>query len=343
MLKSAPQRALFFGYGCCRAFSILIAMLKKLWICLFYFTLGQAHAQQVDLQFCATPTVHYKKIELLFCNIPASAGFSYGICWNQSPMPTLYNSFRIFTPTAEEFRFDVKDLNPNTDYYFRLFKLYDDGSAEYFTDFVSSTLPEIQIGSYYQGGIVAYIFKPKDSLYVPGEQHGIIIAIEDLGYATWGMFGDTIAGGTNIRIGYGQKNTESIVNQYKKRNGNVLNMPISHNTEGHIANVIHPCAALMCHQYEHDKYTDWFLPSLGDWQSIFGNMDSLKMINLNNTEHHWTSSEVEISWRFRKNRTRHTKSRFRSAWAIKIHSPGLFTSTFFRKKSTARVRAMRYF
>lgn len=272
-----------------------------------------------------------------------STGFSYGICWSLSPLPTLFNSFRIFAPTTEEFKFEIRDLKPNTDYYFRLFKLYDNGRAEYFSDFVSTTLPEIRIGMYYQGGIVAYIFKPEDSLYIAGEQHGIIISIEDLGYAAWGMFGDTIAGGTNVRLGYGRKNTKSIVEQYVKRNGEVLNTQTGRNANGYMADMNHPCAAILCYHHEYDKFSDWFLPSFGDWHKIFGNMDSLNMLNLNSTEYYWTSSEVDFSWRLNKKRKRPGKSRFRSAWGVKIHSPGLFTSTFIRKKSIARVRAVRYF
>ncbi len=82
--------------------------------------------------------------------------------------------------------------------------MYRNGTTNYFSPFEVQTIRELNLGDYHQGGIVCYIYKPKDSLYVSWEQHGLIISKEDLGYAAWGVHGKPIAGGTAIALGHGK-------------------------------------------------------------------------------------------------------------------------------------------
>jgi len=306
---------------------------------LFCLSHAQEATPQNNIGLCADPVAFYKKIELAVCSDEKPEGYSLGICWNTEPQPTIFNPFVIFQEPQETFEHTILDLKPNTDYYFLFFKLYADGRIDYFSPFSVATLPELRIGQAYQGGIISYLFKPKDSLYVEGEQHGLILAPEELGYAAWGMHGQAIAGGTNHKAGYGRKNTEAIVQQY----GAASVVSSNANNSGSLK-IIHPCAALLCASYENEGWKDWFLPSKGDWELIFSSLDSLNMVKLTHGENYWSSSEVFISWKWsKKSRSRPTTSQFKRAWQIRYPSSALMLNSIKPKHSSARVMAMRYF
>ena len=304
--------------------------------CLAFFS----RAQQNTIDFCAIPKISHQKIDFTFCSVPESKEYAYGICWSQSPEPTLFSSFNIFTSTPERYVYSVKQLQANTDYYFRIFQLFQNGSVNYYPEFKETTLPEVHIGDYYQGGIVVYLCKPQDSLYMEGEQHGLIMSKSDLGFANWGIKGQATSARTSYKLGHGMKNTKAIVDDYRKNN-----LILKQNSPANSGSlrIVNPCAALLCSTYENDGYNDWFLPSNQEWQAIFSKIDSLAILGLNNYEYYWTSHEVYISWSIKKTKRRETKSQYRSAWAIKIHSLSLMSSAMTRKNSVARVRAMRYF
>ena len=297
-------------------------------------------AQDSTLVSCAEPKSHFKKIEFLFCQVPETQGFSHGICWSTTPEPSLFDQFNIFSPSLEEFKFSVNQLNPNTDYYFRLFRLFENGEVRYEPSFVLQTLPEVHVGEYYQGGIVGFIFRKGDSLYVEGEQHGVILSPDELGYAYWGMYGQAIDGGTSTRVGHGKENTDAIVKQFLKTTAS--NTTINHN-DASVLQIIQPCAALLCQNYQNGGWSDWFLPSSNDLHLVFSNYDSLKVLNLSQTENYWSSSEVFFSWRLRKSKRRPTRSQYRRAWNVRFHSSMLMTSAMTRKDKSSRVRAVRYF
>ncbi len=306
---------------------------------LFQSAYTQESAPLPDLELCATPVGFYKKIELAICTNQKPNDYALGLCWHTAPEPTIFNPFVIFEEPKETFNFGVKELQPSTDYYFQFFRLLSDGTISYFSPFQVATLPEIHVGQNHQGGIVGYVFKPGDSLFIEGEQHGIILAPKELGYASWGMYGQEITGGTNRKAGHGRKNTEAIVKQY----GGASTHASSIGNSGDLR-IIHPCAALLCSNYSNDGWTDWFLPSKGDWELIFPKLDSLKTMNLSHAETYWSSSEVFFSWKWsKKSRSRKTKSQFKRAWQIQYASHSLMLNSMKPKHTAARVLAMRYF
>ena len=306
---------------------------------LFSLALGQESERLPDIEVCAEPLRFHKKIELALCINSTPNDYAIGLCWHTEPEPTIFNPFVIFNAPKEKFEHTVKELQPNTTYFFQFFKLFSDGRVTYFSAFSVATRPEIKVGAYHQGGIVAYLYKPGDSLYIEGEQHGLILAKEELGYAAWGMPGQAIDGGTSRKAGNGRKNTEAIVKQY----GGASAQTSSIGNSGDLR-IIHPCAALLCSNYSNDGWTDWFLPSKGDWELIFPKLDSLKTMNLSHAETYWSSSEVFFSWRLsKKKRSRPTKSQFKKAWQIQYASSSLMISSMRLKESTARVLPMRYF
>ncbi len=300
--------------------------------------LESSQFETAAVMLCADPVAYHTSIVIPVCYDKSEEDVSFGICWSTAPNPTIFGPFTIFNQPEETFEFRVESLTPNTPYYFSFFKMYRNGTTDYFSPFEVQTIRELKLGDYHQGGIVCYIYKPKDSLYVPWEQHGLIISKEDLGYAAWGMHGKPIAEGTSIALGHGKANTEKILKQFGSVSGTVF----STNTTS--MRIIHPCAALLCDQYVADGYDDWFLPSKGEIDALYvENYDHNDYFGLNPNESYWTSSEVFISFKLDKTKRKDSTSHHRRAWQSRIRSQSLIVYTMVLKKSNGLVRAMRYF
>jgi hypothetical protein len=105
------------------------------------------------------------------------------------------------------------------------------------TSTTGSDANALKVGDLYQGGIVAYLFKPGEQGYVAGQQHGMIVAmgylVEQSIYSTRSHCGAYGSG-----IGAGRANTDSI---------------LSHDSLG--------TAALLCRNFNGGGFNDWYLPS----------------------------------------------------------------------------------
>jgi hypothetical protein len=112
-------------------------------------------------------------------------------------------------------------------------------------EIVTNPDPEdIEIGNYYAGGIVFHIFQEGELGYVPGETHGLVCDTLNLGSFPWGC-SSVLVSGTSPLIGYGESNTQTIVNA--GCNGT---------------------AAMECSNYNGHGYNDWFLPSKDELDSM---------------------------------------------------------------------------
>lgn len=110
------------------------------------------------------------------------------------------------------------------------------------------------IGTSYQGGKIAYLFKPGEPGYVPGETHGLIAAPSDQSTgAEWGCFETDITGADATALGTGYQNTIDIMAGCA--------------TEG--------IAARLCAQLVLNGYDDWYLPSKDELNKLFINKEAI--------------------------------------------------------------------
>jgi len=125
----------------------------------------------------------------------------------------------------------------------------------------------LMIGELWGGGRIAYIFKPGDPGYVPGETHGLIAATADQSAGLqWYNGSNTTTGAIATALGTGAANTTTIV---------TIQGAGSY-------------AAKLCADYTIGLYSDWHLPSKEELNKIYPNKTAVGgFFNAN----YWSSSE----------------------------------------------------
>lgn len=143
-----------------------------------------------------------------------------------------------------------------------------------------------QVGDFYQGGVIFYIFAEGDTGYVAGETHGLIAAPTDQSSgAEWPCYGTNITGAGGTAIGTGNQNTIDIIN----------------------ANCTFPANAIavdICANLTLGGYSDWFLPSKDELNEMYLNIGQGNALGLGNiggfaNDNYWSSTEYDIHrvWR----------------------------------------------
>jgi hypothetical protein len=174
------------------------------------------------------------------------------------PSPTLSNNFTNDGSGAGSYTTVLSNLKPSTIYYVRAFATNDLGTSYGNVLYFSTNAPAIGIS--YAGGIV---------FYVDGTgQHGLVCATSDQGSYEWGCYGQNLFGNFSNFVGFGQSNTNLIVNGCGTR----------------------PIAASVCSDLALDGYDDWFLPSPDELSLMYSNLRTQGIGNFNNTQY-WSSSQ----------------------------------------------------
>jgi len=124
----------------------------------------------------------------------------------------------------------------------------------------------LNIGDYYEGGYIYYLSGsyPNYSGYIISQEQSTVAN------TCFGCYGQQVVNARGTGVGAGLANTEAIVNEGCTCFGA-------------------PTAAQVTLDYTGSGYTDWWLPSSGDWQAIFSNYSSFNFIT--ESFSYWTSTE----------------------------------------------------
>lgn len=261
-----------------------------------------------------------------------------GICWATHTSPNLTDSFTIDGTGMGEFTSKLTGLTDGTTYYVRSYFI-DGTDAVIYGDEKTFNTIDLEIGSEYRGGIIAYIYQPGDGPYVAGQIHGIIAAHEDVKLP--GAYNQDYWCSLNHRSNNDVK-CDTItglgeVDPYQAGQTNTAAMLDNVFVEEFIAKYVD--------EYSFGGYTDWVIPSIDELYLL---RVSKILIGRFGTDWYWSSSELDtnmpsnilaVIWAelllvFGTNKQK-------QAWALNFGN--LSAPETWKKNNLMRVRPIRYF
>ena len=186
-----------------------------------------------------------------------------GFCWSRTVNP-IYFPFHVQLGNGlGTFSTTLSNLIPNSTYYVRTYAITVNGTF-YGPEktFMTTNTSGLAIGQNYAGGIIFYL----DS----SMQHGLVSAAQDQGAFPWGCFG--VGMSTIGNVGAGAQNTATIVALCGDSN----------------------TAAKVCDNFYQNGYSDWYLPSSGEFSLIYLNLITNGIGNFNYGTVYWTSTECDV-------------------------------------------------
>ena len=136
-----------------------------------------------------------------------------------------------------------------------------------------------QVGDFYGGGVVFYIFVEADAGYVAGETHGLIAAVADQSSGIQWRNGNTnqTTEATGTAVGTGSANTDAII---------LVQGPVATSY-----------AAGLARAYTDGTYTDWFLPSKDELNQMYINKTTLEAVSgfTAFSGYYWSSTEYDTN------------------------------------------------
>ena len=181
-----------------------------------------------------------------------------GFCYATISNPTLSNDTTVNGTGLGAYSGTLQNLTPSTTYYVRAYATNSVGTA--YGNEVTFTTPLLSIGMSYAGGIVFDL----DS----SGQHGLVCAPSNQGAYPWGCIGTDIPNTSNA-MGTGATNTANIVAVCAQR----------------------PIAASVCADLVLNGYSDWYLPSIGEFQLMYSRLH-LQGLGGFGGSYYWSSSQL---------------------------------------------------
>ena len=145
----------------------------------------------------------------------------------------------------------------------------------------NSITPQVpQVGDFYGGGVIYYLFVDGQTGYVAGETHGLIAAVEDQSSGIqWYNGSNVTTGAADQTIGAGSANTDAII------------------TEQGATEIFY--AAGLARAYTGGGYIDWFLPSKDELNKMYLNKATINTTAAANSgsdfiaNNYWSSTEYD--------------------------------------------------